>query len=99
MKDKKKEEAPGMSQPDEEKAGVDRRRFLGSAGAVAVGALAGLSGGGAELRAAARKPADHPVVEWGPRVDLTKLKDNFAPQEVKEFTVPPGGIDNLGLHS
>jgi hypothetical protein len=49
--------------------------------------------------AASRKPGDHPVVEWGPRVDLTNLKDNFAPQEVKEFTVQPGGIDNLGLHS
>lgn len=77
-------------------AGVDRRRFIGTAGAVAVGALAGLSGGGAS---AARRSGDDPVVEWGPRVNLAGLKENFAPQEVKEFTVPPGGIDNLGLHS
>lgn len=100
MKDKEEEgQVPGVNPPEEEeKAGVDRRRFLGGA-AVTVGALAGLSGGGAELMAAARRPSDHPVIEWGPRVDLTKLKDNFAPQEVKDFTVPPGGIDNLGLHS
>lgn len=38
-------------------------------------------------------------VEWGPRVNLTGLRELFAPQEVKPFTAPPGGIDNLGLHS
>ncbi len=101
MRDKEDEEdqVPGTSQPEEEeeRAGVDRRRFLGTAGAVAFGALAGLSGGGAEVMAARRSGG--PVVEWGPRVNLTKLKENFAPQEVKQFTVPPGGIDNLGLHS
>lgn len=48
--------------------------------------------------AASRRSGD-PVVEWGPRVDLKGLKENFAPQNVKDFTVPPGGIDNLGLHS
>ena len=48
--------------------------------------------------AASRKPGG-PVVEWGPRVNLTGLKENFAPQQVKDYTVPPGGIDNLGLHS
>lgn len=48
--------------------------------------------------AAARRSGD-PVVEWGPRVDLKSLKHNYAPQEVRDFTVPPGGIDNLGLHS
>jgi uncharacterized protein DUF6073 len=97
MRDKEEGQVPSASQPEMEQAGVDRRRFLGTAGAVAVGALAGLSGGGAEVMAA-RKSGD-PVVEWGPRVDLTGLKENFAPQQVKEFTVPPGGIDNLGLHS
>ena len=95
MKDQEKDQVPG---PGEENVGFDRRRLLGTAGAVAVGALAGLSGGGAELMAA-RRSGDDPVVEWGPRVNLASLRDNFAPQEVKEFTVPPGGIDNLGLHS
>lgn len=37
--------------------------------------------------------------EWGPRVDVSGLKDLYAPREVKQFTVPPGGIDNLALHS
>jgi hypothetical protein len=36
---------------------------------------------------------------WGPRVDARRLEDLFAPQDVIPFTVPPGGIDNLGLHS
>jgi hypothetical protein len=100
MRDKNKDEdqVPESNQPEEEKTGVDRRRFLGSAGAVAVGALAGLSGGGAQLMAASRRSGD-PIIEWGSRVDLKGLQDNFAPQQVKDFTVPPGGIDNLGLHS
>lgn len=38
-------------------------------------------------------------IEWGPRVDLTGLKDNYAPTKVKPYTVTPGGIDNLALHS
>lgn len=81
----------------EERSGVDRRSFLGTAGAAAVGALAGLSGRGAKLMAETSRSS--PIIEWGPRVDLTGLPDNFAPQTVKDFTVPPGGIDNLGLHS
>lgn len=36
---------------------------------------------------------------WGPRIDTGKLKDIYAPHEVEPFTVPQGGIDNLGLHS
>ncbi len=36
---------------------------------------------------------------WGPRVDLTGLKEIYAPHKVQPFTVPPGGIDNLALHS
>ena len=43
MRDKEEEEdqVPGTNQPpEEEKTGVDRRRFIGAAGAVAVGALA-----------------------------------------------------------
>jgi hypothetical protein len=98
MEDKEKDQVPDMNQSEEERAGFDRRRFIGTAGAVAVGALAGLSGGGAEVMAASRRSGD-PVVEWGPRVNLKGLRENFAPQEVKDFTVPPGGIDNLGLHS
>ena len=38
-------------------------------------------------------------LEWGPRVNLAGLKELFAPQRVEPFTVPPGGIDNLALHS
>jgi uncharacterized protein DUF6073 len=97
-KDKDEDQVPETNQPEEERTGVDRRRFLGSAGAVAVGALAGLSGGGAQLMAASRRSGD-PIIEWGPRVDLKGLRENFAPQQVKDFTVQPGGIDNLGLHS
>src|SRR5687768_14255575 len=37
--------------------------------------------------------------EWGPRVAFTALKDIYAPHKVKPYTVPPGGIDNLALHS
>jgi hypothetical protein len=96
MEDKDRDQTPGSNEHEEEKTGFDRRSFMGTA-ALAVGAIAGLSGGGAKLMAAGRD-ADH-VVEWGPRVNLAGLKDNFAPQEVKAFKVPPGGIDNLGLHS
>jgi uncharacterized protein DUF6073 len=98
MKDQDQDKAQGTLQSDDEKAGFDRRRFLSGAGVAAAGALAGLSGGAAELMAAARRSGD-PAVEWGPRVNLAGLKENFAPQAVKEFTVPPGGIDNLALHS
>ena len=38
-------------------------------------------------------------MEWGPRVSLAGLRDQFAPREVKPYTVPDGGIDNLALHS
>lgn len=98
MEDKEKDQVPGTNQSEEENAGFDRRQFIGTAGAVAVGALAGLSGGGAELMAASRRSGD-PIIHWGPRVDLTGLQNNFAPQEVKDYTIPKGGIDNLGLHS
>ena len=37
--------------------------------------------------------------EWGPRVNIAGLRENFAPQTVQPFTVAPAGIDNLGLHS
>jgi hypothetical protein len=98
MKDEENDQVQGTGPSEEEKAGFDRRQFLGTASAVAVGALAGLSGGGAELMAASRRTSD-PVVEWGPRVNLKGLRENFAPQQVRDYTVPPGGIDNLGLHS
>src|SRR5690242_16424924 len=39
------------------------------------------------------------AIEWGPRVNVTALKDIYAPHHVEPFTVPPAGIDNLGLHS
>jgi len=44
---------------------------------------------------------DHatPVTEWGPRVNLNGLKDNFKGAKVTPYTVTPGGIDNLALHS
>ncbi|HBL26175.1 MAG TPA: hypothetical protein DD490_04995 [Acidobacteria bacterium] len=79
---------------DSELPTVSRRGFLGGAGALAGGlAATGLVGGAS--------PAGAEVcgLEWGPRVDLTGLKENFAPQEVKQFTIPAGGIDHLGLHS
>jgi len=95
MKDQ--DEAQGIIQSGNTKAGFDRRRFLGGAGMAAAGALAGLSGSAA--MAARRAGGPDPAVEWGPRVNLAGLKENFAPQEVKEYTVPPGGIDNLALHS
>jgi hypothetical protein len=37
--------------------------------------------------------------EWGPRVNISELRDNYAPQEIKPFTATPGGIDNLVLRS
>lgn len=37
--------------------------------------------------------------EWGPRVDIAKLKDNYSPQQVRPYFPTPGGIDNLALHS
>src|SRR6266498_111082 len=38
-------------------------------------------------------------IEWGPRINLAELRDLYAPHQVEPFTVPPGGIDNLALHS
>lgn len=38
-------------------------------------------------------------IEWGPRIDLSKLQDVFAPQTVPQFTPPRPGIDNLGITS
>jgi hypothetical protein len=74
-----------------------RRSFLGVVGAVAVGLLAGVLAGGVPNLMAHGSGVTG--IEFGPRVDLAGLKENFAPQEVKSYTVPPGGIDNLGLHS
>jgi hypothetical protein len=45
------------------------------------------------------KGPDRLGVEWGPRLDLTGLKDNYAPHKVEPFTATPGGIDNLVLRS
>lgn len=39
------------------------------------------------------------ATEWGPRVGLTGLRENYAPHQVKPYTVTPGGVDNLALHS
>jgi hypothetical protein len=38
-------------------------------------------------------------IEWGPRIDLSKVSDVFAPQVVPEFVPPTPGIDNLGITS
>jgi hypothetical protein len=38
-------------------------------------------------------------MHWGPRVNVAGLKDNYAPQKVEPYRVPPAGIDNLALHS
>ena len=40
-----------------------------------------------------------PRQQWGPRVDLTGLRERYAPQTVEPFTLTPAGIDNLALHS
>jgi len=42
---------------------------------------------------------EHGGVAWGPRVKLAGLKENFEGTKVKPYTVTPGGIDNLALHS
>lgn len=83
----------------EGKGGIDRRRFLGGVGGVTVGAVAGGATVGSLLGAAPVLAAGGAYRDWGPRVDLTGLKEIYAPQEVEPYTVPPGGIDNLGLHS
>lgn len=59
---------------------------------------------GSELREFLRgllddKGRDQTVVEWGRRVNLSGLKDNYKGTKVKPYTVTPGGIDNLALHS
>lgn len=83
----------------EEERGCDRRRFLGGVGGVTLGALAGGATVGSLVGAAPALAGGTACREWGPRVDLTGLADLYAPQEVLPYTVRPGGIDNLGLHS
>jgi len=39
------------------------------------------------------------ALEWGPRVSLAGLKENYKGTKVTSHTVMPGGIDNLALHS
>lgn len=39
------------------------------------------------------------IAEWGPRVNLAGLKEHYKGTEVTPYTVTPGGIDNLALHS
>ena len=51
------------------------------------------------LRGFLEVPGQQAGADWGPRVGLTGLKENYAPHKVKPYTVTPGGIDNLGLHS
>jgi hypothetical protein len=36
---------------------------------------------------------------WGTQLDTSSLEQLYAPQEVRPYVVPPGGIDNLGLSS
>lgn len=40
-----------------------------------------------------------PAAGWGRRIEAGRLEHLYAPQEVVEHRVPPGGIDNLGLES
>ena len=40
-----------------------------------------------------------PKNAWGPRIDLRELNDLYSPQDVKPFTPPAPGIDNLGISS
>lgn len=44
------------------------------------------------------EPKEHQF-EWGPRVKLAGLKENYKGTRVTPHTVTPGGIDNLALHS
>src|SRR6266849_5945148 len=37
--------------------------------------------------------------QWGHRIQIAGLNDLYQPQQVRKFTVPPGGIDNLSLSS
>ncbi|HYN82336.1 MAG TPA: DUF6073 family protein [Gemmatimonadaceae bacterium] len=48
---------------------------------------------------ARRKKGSGHQIQWGPQVNLTGLKDHYAGTKAKPYTVPPGGIDNLALHS
>ncbi len=82
------------------RGGMDRRRFLGGVGGATVGAMAGGAAVGSLLGASpALASGGSACRDWGPRVDLAGLADLYAPQEVVPYTVRPGGIDNLGLHS
>jgi hypothetical protein len=38
-------------------------------------------------------------IAYGPEVNLQNCPNVYAPQDVKEFTPPPTGIDNLGITS
>ena len=38
-------------------------------------------------------------IAFGPEVSLQNCPNLYAPQNVKEFTPPPTGIDNLGIVS
>lgn len=57
---------------------------------------------GVQLRELLRGVLDLPdptVAGWGPRVDVSRLSDLYAPQKIKPFSTTPGGIDNLALSS
>ncbi len=88
MKEEEKEQVTATSGLG--RRSLTRHRFLGVAGAVAVGLVAGLlTGGGPKLLAHGSGVSG---IEFGPRVDVAGLKENFAPQEVKGFTVPPAAL-------
>jgi hypothetical protein len=42
---------------------------------------------------------DRGINEWGRRIDVESLRDIYAPQDVKPFTIPSVGIDNLALEA
>lgn len=100
MKDKKDETL--SNQPGEKKTEIDRRRFLGAA--VAVGALAGLSGGGAPLMAERTGPSNKSLRRGRIRVRVTidifsgrpnpvwTLDGPLAKEVLRQISAEPGVI-------
>jgi hypothetical protein len=46
-----------------------------------------------------RPPSPSGMAAWGHRIQIAGLNDVYHPQQVKKFSVPPAGIDNLTLSS
>ena len=102
MKDKNDETL--SNQPEEKKTEIDRRRFLGTAGAVSVGALAGLFGGGAQLLAERADPSNRSLPRKRLRVRVTIdifsgrpnpvwiLDEPLAKEVLRQISAEPGVI-------